>query len=272
MADGWIKLHRKLLDKPIWKLSTPEQKTILVTLLLMVWHRPNEWEWNGQRYMCEPGQCITSLDSIAKACGKGVSIKNVRTALERFEKYGFLANESAKQGRLITIVNWGDYQEESDKGGKATGSQPANDWQTNGKQVATNKNVKNDKNERMKEDINKDISSESNKFAPPGSGILLPLVDKSNYDVPIDKITMWEQAYPGVDVKQELYKMRAWLESNPTKQKTARGINRFINLWLDREQNSGKAKGVKADAGAGRQRIKSANEIARELAAENNLD
>lgn len=123
---------------------------------------------------------------------------------------------------------------------------------------------------------NKDISSEPNKFAPPESGILLPLVDKSSYDVPLDKITMWEQAYPGVNVKQELYKMLAWLDSNPTKQKTARGITRFINSWLEREQNSGRAKGVKEDAGTGRQRIKSANEIAREIERErasgNNLD
>lgn len=151
MADGWIKLHRMLLDKPIWKASTPEQKTILITLLLMVWHRPNEWEWGGKQFKCEPGQCVTSLDSIVKECGKGISTKNVRTALERFEKYGFLANESAKQGRLITIANWELYQDDSLKGGKGTGSQVANDWQTGGKQVATNKNVK---NERMEEDIN----------------------------------------------------------------------------------------------------------------------
>ncbi|MCA5964224.1 hypothetical protein LC724_33295 [Blautia sp. RD014234] len=41
MSDdkGWIKIHRELLDKPIWQLSTPEQKSILITLLLMANHR-----------------------------------------------------------------------------------------------------------------------------------------------------------------------------------------------------------------------------------------
>ena len=42
---GWIKLYRVLLDDPVWKLSTPEQKAILVTILLMVNHDPAEWEW-----------------------------------------------------------------------------------------------------------------------------------------------------------------------------------------------------------------------------------
>lgn len=36
--QGWIKLHRELLDKPIWTESTPEQKTILITLLMMANH------------------------------------------------------------------------------------------------------------------------------------------------------------------------------------------------------------------------------------------
>ncbi|WP_174734553.1 hypothetical protein [Mesobacillus harenae] len=71
---GWVKVHRNLLDKPIWLESTPEQKTILITLLTMVNHQNREWEWQGKPYSVEPGQVITSLDSIAKKCGKGISI------------------------------------------------------------------------------------------------------------------------------------------------------------------------------------------------------
>lgn len=73
----------------------------------------------------------------------------------------------------------------------------------------------------------------------PKSGILLPLNDKSLYDVPEGKISMWADTYPAVDVKQELRKMAAWLDSNPTKRKTRRGIERFINNWLSRQQDRG---------------------------------
>lgn len=45
-----------------------------------------------------------------RECGEGVTIQNVRTALERFEKLGFLTSISTKTGRLITIVNWEKYQ------------------------------------------------------------------------------------------------------------------------------------------------------------------
>ena len=90
MADGWIKIYRELLNKPIWQESTPEQKVILITILLMVNHEPKEWEWKGEKYIVQPGQRVTSLESIALKAGKGISIQNIRTALKRFKKYGTL--------------------------------------------------------------------------------------------------------------------------------------------------------------------------------------
>ena len=149
MMDGWIKLHRELMDKAIWTTTSPEQKTILLTILMMANHTDKQWIWKGRKYTCKPGQFITSLDSIAKKAGSGISTKNVRTALKKFEKYGFLANQSSKTGRLITIVNWGTYQLDSDDIGKATGKEVAKHRQRGGKEVATNKN---DKKERMRYD------------------------------------------------------------------------------------------------------------------------
>lgn len=143
---GWVKLYRELLDKPIWIESTPEQKTILITLLAMANHEEKEWEWKGERYRAKPGQFVTSLNAIAKKAGTGISVKNVRTALKRFEKYDFLADESTNKNRLITIVNWGFYQDEDSE----VAGRTASNGQATGKQRATNKNV------RMKECKKKD--------------------------------------------------------------------------------------------------------------------
>ena len=140
---GWIKLYRELLDKPIWFESTPEQKVILVTLLLMANHDGRQWEWQGQQYYAGPGQFVTSLPKIAEKAGPGISIKNVRTALKRFEKYGFLAGKSTNKNRLITINNWDFYQDKPDEDGRQTGRQVAGRWQATGRQVAANKNVRN---------------------------------------------------------------------------------------------------------------------------------
>ena len=148
VSQGWIKLHRELLDKAIWKTSTPEQKIILITLLLMANHEENEWEWNGERYSVQPGQMITSLKSIAEACGKGVTIQNVRTAIDRFEKYEFLTSKSTNKNRLITIVNYTKYQGVENEPNKQTNKQLTSNQQATNKQLTTNKNDKNDKNDK----------------------------------------------------------------------------------------------------------------------------
>lgn len=83
------------------------------------------------------------------------------------------------------------------------------------------------------------VCPEPDKPAQDLSGILLPLNDKSFYDVPLDKIALWKETYPGVNVEQELKRMIAWLDSNPTRRKTKRGITKFINGWLSREQDRG---------------------------------
>lgn len=145
---GWIKLHRALLDKTIWINSTPEQKTILVTLLLMANHEPNQWEWKGKKYIVKSGEFITSLEKIVAKCGKGITTQNVRSALKRFENLQFLTNESTKQNRLIKIENWSLYQDEENQPNKATNKEVTNDQQRTNKEVTTNKNDKNDKNDK----------------------------------------------------------------------------------------------------------------------------
>lgn len=143
--QGWIKLHRCLLTKPIWNDSTPEQKTVLMTILMLANHQGREWEFKGERYKAEPGQFITSLESLTQKCGKGVSIQNVRTSLKRFEKYDFLTNESTNKNRLITIVNWGFYQSTQEE----LTNNPTSNQQATNKQLTTNKNDKNDKEKNI---------------------------------------------------------------------------------------------------------------------------
>ena len=67
-------------------------------------------------------------------------------------------------------------------------------WTDTGKQSNTNYTDK---------DRDKDIDSfcsEPEKSAPSPSGISHPLNDKTFYDVPSDKITLWQETYPAVDV------------------------------------------------------------------------
>lgn len=63
-------------------------------------------------------------------------------------------------------------------------------------------------NDKLKDNINT-VCPEPEKLAPNPGGILLPLNDKTLYDVPLDKIALWKDTYPAVDVDRELKRMAA---------------------------------------------------------------
>ena len=59
------------------------------------------------------------------------------------------------------------------------------------------------------------------------------------YSVTLSQLTEFQTLYPAVNIEQSLKAMRGWLTSNPSKRKTQRGMPRFINAWLAREQDRG---------------------------------
>jgi hypothetical protein len=67
----------------------------------------------------------------------------------------------------------------------------------------------------------------------------LPLVDGTLYEISKAQVSEWAQAFPAVDVKTELKQFKVWLDANPTKKKTPKGICRAIVGWLTRSQDKG---------------------------------
>jgi DNA replication protein DnaD len=157
---GWVKLYRELKSKSIWQLSSPEQKVVLITILLLANHEENKWEWKGEQFVCKPGQLITSLNSLVRECGDGVTIQNVRTALDRFQKLGFLTNVSTKTGRLITILNWEKYQGNDFVSNKGSNKALTKSQQRPNKDLTPNKNDKEYKNDKEVKNIKPSAPSE----------------------------------------------------------------------------------------------------------------
>ena len=78
-----------------------------------------------------------------------------------------------------------------------------------------------------------------------------PVIPKINFSIETrswenitdEDVSIWEKAYPAVDITQELSKMADWLISNPEKKK--KNYRRFITNWLSRAQERGGSKGNK---------------------------
>lgn len=71
----------------------------------------------------------------------------------------------------------------------------------------------------------------------------IPLVDGTEYAVTENALAEWQKLYPAIDAKQELRSLIGWNKANPTYKKTRAGINRHLNSWFSRAQNSAKKGG-----------------------------
>lgn len=212
--SGYIGLYRCLLEKPIWQNSTPEQKSILITVLLMVNHHKKEWEWKNTKFIANPGQTITSIDKIVKAAGKGITTQNVRSALKRFEKLEFLTNESTKTGRLITIVNWELYQIDLIKHNKDTSKEVTNNQQRDNKEVTPNNNDNKDKNDKKD---TKEYSPTSIEYQL--SEILFKYIKQNNPKAKEPNFQTWAKTFDlilRVDKREpeEIKKVIAWCQND----------------------------------------------------------
>lgn len=226
-TTGQILLHRKIIEWE-WYRDINTCRLFIHMLLIANW---KEGHFRGTTV--PRGSFVSSIDKLSEETE--LTKREIRTAISHLKTTGEVIVKATNKFSVFTVKNYDLYQSfDTQRDTQETKERHHSDILT------TLIDISNKGNKVIK-DIT--ICSEPEKTAPNPSGILLPLVDKSFYDVPQEKITLWRETYPAVDVEQELRRMIAWLDSNPSKRKTRRGIERFINNWLARTQDSGGSKG-----------------------------
>ena len=101
-SNGYIKLHRKLLDWGWYK--DPNTKAVFLHLLLTA--NFTESEYMGVKIY--PGQTVIGRKALAKTLG--MSEKNVRTALNHLKETNEITIKATNKYSIVTIVGWELYQ------------------------------------------------------------------------------------------------------------------------------------------------------------------
>ena len=190
-------------------------------------------------------ECFPGVDMILQEMGMSRDTFyrhiNALVAAGVVEKHQ-IVGEGGKFGRTVykivhevRIHNFPDTKNEESEN-EDTDFSTADNKDTNNNNILKNNNIKNNSNKKYTCPELKESPPDQNTDL---SGILLPLVDRTDYNVPLSKIQKWKDAYPAVDVEQELKRMISWLDANPQKKKTRRGVDRFITTWLSKEQDKG---------------------------------
>lgn len=91
-----------------------------------------------------------------------------------------------------------------------------------------------------KEEASASSCSEPDKQASELPPVLVfPCVGKGpkTWNLSPSKVAEFRESYPGVDVLAECRRALQWCRDNPTRQKTPRGMGKFLNAWLSRSQD-----------------------------------
>lgn len=186
-------------------------------------------------------------------------LHTVRLALRTFEDFGMIEVIDD----VITIPNWDKHQtldayerqKEKDRLKKreqrrkqkmliATSNSDMSGDVSGDKSADSTRDVpalEEDKEEDREEE-KENIVSRGRAEAQTPTVIQLTTNKNEPYDITQAELDTFVECYPAVDIMQELRKMKAWLESNPTKRKTKGGMMRFVNNWLSKEQDKGGTK------------------------------
>lgn len=132
--NGYVKLHRKLLDYQ-W-IGDANVMAVFVQIMLRVNWEPKVW----MGIDIPRGAFMTSRDTLARACG--LSEKQARRALDCLIRAGTITTRRAGYGQLVTLERWEEYQEDPVKQGRTRADDRAGRGPDEGRTRAVTEEVK----------------------------------------------------------------------------------------------------------------------------------
>ena len=138
MADGWVKLHRGLVD---WEWYDDHNTTrLFIHCIMRANHQPKKWRGID----INRGQFYTSLETLSVETG--LTHSQLRTSLNKLKVTGEVTGSSMARGRMLTVFNYDSYQcDDRLDVSRVTGLRQANDrLMTANKKDKKEKNDKND--------------------------------------------------------------------------------------------------------------------------------
>lgn len=154
--QGWVKIHRDLLDNELWSDKPFTKGQAWVDLLLLANHRDKNALLGNCTELVERGSLITSELKLMERWGWGR--KKVKLFLNFLESQKMIERNANNKRTAITIVNYGFYQDcdlekEQQKNIKGTAKEQRRDSTGTAKEHKQER-----KKERMKEYIDTDVS------------------------------------------------------------------------------------------------------------------
>ena len=134
--EGWVKIHRKIQDNPLWLEDKFSRGQAWIDLLLLTNHNKGYVVKRGIKVVIERGQCGWS--ELALSARWKWSRTKVKNFLKLLESEHQIIVEKSKVTQVVTVINYEKYQHKE--------QQKSNRRATEEQQKNTNKKEKKEKN------------------------------------------------------------------------------------------------------------------------------
>ncbi|WP_438310882.1 hypothetical protein [Sporosarcina sp. FA9] len=162
---GWISLHRKLMDNPIY--SNANMLKLWIHCLMKASHSGRDQLVGNQMVKLEVGEFVTGRNALADEFNKGAKKAEVISAitlwrwLKNFEEWQMLNIKTTTKYSVVTVSNWSEHQ---------GGEQQVNSKRTTDEQqvnTINNVNKVNNDNKENKKELKNSPKQVYDKDSPP---------------------------------------------------------------------------------------------------------
>ena len=240
----WVRLQTSVFSHEIFPRETFSQREAWIWLIANAAWKDTTHRVGNTVVDVPAGSLLTTLRNLRAEWGWG-SDHRVRNFLGVLESQSMVAVDTGAGKTRITVCNYGEYQNVTITAG-ASGAQA-------GRKPGAERAHKRYQDTNTPENSNtssfqSDVCLEAANAAPASPTVAeLPALQGKLVKITEADVAIWSEAYPAIDVRQQLSAIRAWLINNPKNAKTANGMRRFVNSWLGREQD----RRGRAPSGAG---------------------
>jgi len=229
----WVRLQTSVFSHEVFPRETISQREAWIWLIANAAWKDTTHRVGNTVVDVPAGSLLVTLRGLQKEWGWS-SDHRVRNFLNVLESQRMVALNTGAGKTHITICNYGEYQNLP----HTSGADGAQSGRTAGAERAHKRNQNTNTPYTNTSSFQSDVCPETDKPAPASPTVLeLPALKGEMVLVSEADVAEWGEAFPAVDVRQQLSAMKAWLNANQKNRKTSTGMKRFVVSWLGREQD-----------------------------------
>ncbi|SCB30438.1 hypothetical protein [Rhizobium lusitanum] len=235
----WVRVQASIFDHELFAAEPFSEREAWIWIITKAAWKETSHRVGASVHKVPVGSMFVTVREM-QAAWRWTSTRRVAQFLQLLTSQNMIETCSETGKTLLTICNYAKFQNVE------TRSETPDHIETKQKRNTKDTNIP---STDISSSLRSDAGPEPEKSAPASqTAVELPATKDEIVAISEADVAEWSEAYPGVDILQQLRSMRQWLLANSRNRKTSSGMRRFVVSWLAREQDRGGNRSMQQQA------------------------